>query len=117
MLTSKQVQPSILSGKAGIELAVFQNIVSAQFVLLPPFTATFNASSNVLLTNANNQVSVNWGFGTGLSLLDGVIAGGLGVLYYDPSGFVKPGSSPGGSFFYVNWQPISSVRAIFAGTK
>lgn len=73
---------------------------------------------------ADRHVKVDWGFAAGLSFFDGGISTGRGWLFYDRRDILptlgRPKVTPSessDSYRYISFQPISSLRAVFKGSR
>lgn len=113
-----RIERSLLQGapRFGAELNLLEGWIAAQFVFIPPFGTKLDPTSSLVvdmrLNNLNREISVDFGYAIGLSLAEGLISIGFGRLEYDPRGIANAtAQEASGSFFYVNFNPVATLRA------
>jgi hypothetical protein len=119
-----QVETSSLIGtvKAGLEFNLIGAVIAAQFSFIPKSTVTLDSDSELVtsnrLTNPDRKMGVNSGYTLGFSLIDGIIAVGIGRLNMDTRRITSPTPQEKQlKFFFFNIQPISTIRGLISGTK
>jgi len=119
--------------KVGLETNLFKNYVSLQALFIAPSKVQLDEKS-LLRINASTpgntmpgtkdpegKLEVDYGFGIGLSFIDGMLAFGYAGIFYDKRDFVNISTRSRGeyqnNFFYFNIQPISVVKSLIKELK
>lgn len=117
-----EVQNLIDLPKFALEFNLWQGWVAFQGGVIYPSTIKFDKDSEIVigknLKSNEHTVDVKYGLTFGLTFLDGSLAIGRGVLYFDSLDFAATyqGSHDLG-FLFVNIQPASIMRTVFKNTK
>ena len=121
---SNRVEPEGFGGLTllGAEVNLRGAYIAAQGQVIMPGNVTLDEQSPARLENrlnsATGTVHVDVGWGLGLSFFDGVFAAGVGQLYFDKRQFTTPEPGDGhNTYFYINFQPISSLRTALKHVK
>jgi hypothetical protein len=116
---ANQFDPGAFKGltMAGLEWNVYSGLLSLQTTFIPPTSIQLDESSTLVtsgkLGDPDRRLKVGYGFGFGISALDGVVSAGWGRLYYDTRNIVGAASSDKHSGWgYLSLQPISLARLL-----
>lgn len=108
--------------KFGFESNIFESWASLQLLLVPSSSIQLDEKSDIikrnLLNYPNKTVTLNWGFGIGLSLFDGIFTFGYMNFQYDQRDFKsRDATLKSSGFMYVNFQLVSTIRSIIKRSK
>lgn len=97
--------------KFAAETNIWQGWLSIQAGIIYPSTINFEDDSDILPYLKTGTVDINYGLSFGVTLLDGIIALGYGVIYFDRSDFSNNYDGRlTGNYWFFNVQPASLVR-------
>jgi hypothetical protein len=120
---NNRVEISSLVGiiKAGVEINLFGAAAAFQGSFIPQSTVTLDTDSELVttnrLSNPDRKIGVNYGYTVGLALINGIIATGYGRLNLDTRRITAPTADERHlNFFFLNIQPISTIRAAIGGS-
>lgn len=106
--------------KIGLATTLWGKQVGLQLLFIYPSTVQFDAQSPVrvnkqLLDAEAGKVDVDWGLTFGLTLIDGVLSTGVGILRYDPRDFINVPANEKSiyrdTFFYLNIQVVEALKS------
>jgi len=109
-----EFENEVLTAKVGVELGIAPPWISLHGGVIPPLKVTFDEDTMIdLRDRERRQVGVDWGWAVGVSALDGILAGGIGAVYFDPDDFADAGGDmPGDVFGFIQFQGASALRAV-----
>lgn len=107
---------TLLIPKFAVEVNMLYSWLSAQICIIFPSSVKFESKSPITkdnsLFNPDNSVSVTWGYGIGLSWLNGIFTVGYLRLNYDTRDFQSIEKLSHSSMVYISVQPIESAKII-----